>query len=94
MISNELIEYYERLVREPGHFGDENRHLQAYRSDLRDQWEKRAILRELRYRSGIPVCSGEVDCLEAPSSHCMHGNHPTCLEHTDSCFLCVPPAAK
>jgi len=23
-------------------------------------------------------------------THCMHGDHPTCANHTDDCFLCVP----
>jgi hypothetical protein len=58
MIPNPLIEYYESMVKEEGSSdGDENQHLRAYVVELKDLWEKRAILRELRYRNGIEVCS-------------------------------------
>jgi hypothetical protein len=91
MIPNELIEYYESMIKEQGSSdGDENQHLRAYVVELKDLWEKRAILRELRYRNGIEVCSGEVDCVETPTTVCMNGSHPTCAKHTDDCFLCVP----
>jgi hypothetical protein len=55
MIPNELIEYYESLVRsQDPSSAEENRHLRAYVTDLRDLWEQRVILRELRYRAGVP----------------------------------------
>jgi len=91
MISNELIEYYESLVKGQGPSPSEgNQHLRAYVVELQDLWEKRAILRELRYRAGMEVCSGVVDCVETPTTTCMNGSHPTCPKHTDDCFLCVP----
>ena len=91
MIPNDLIEYYESRVKEQSSFpSEENPHLRAYLCEIRDVWEKRAILRELRYRAGMAVCSGEIDCVETPTTHCMHGDHPTCANHTDDCFLCVP----
>jgi len=91
MIPNELLQYYESVVRDLDPIpNEENCHLHAYISEIRDLWEKRVILRELRLRTGLPVCSGEVDCLGQPTSHCMHADHPTCPDHTDSCFLCVP----
>lgn len=91
MVPNELIEYYESLVKEqvlPS--SEDNEHLRAYVVEIKDLWEKRAILRELRYRAGREVCSGEVDCVETPTTVCMNGSHPTCAKHTDDCFLCVP----
>jgi hypothetical protein len=94
MIPNELMEYYESLVKGQGPSpGEDNQHLRAYVVEIRDLWEKRVILRELRYRSGMKVCSGEVDCVETPTTVCMHGTHPTCPKHTDDCFLRVPIAS-
>jgi hypothetical protein len=91
MVSTELIKYYESLIDKQRPLPqEENQYLTAYLSEIRDLWEKRVILRELRYRSGMSVCSGEVDCLESPTSSCMRGEHPTCPGHTDSCFLCDP----
>ena len=93
MIQNELIAYYESLVKEQGSSSSEdepNEHLRAYVVELKDAWEKRAILRELRFRAGMAVCSGGVDCVETPTTVCMDGTHPTCPRHTDDCFLCVP----
>ncbi len=93
MVPNELIEYYESWVKEQGSSSSEdevNGHLRAYVVELKDVWEKRAILRELRFRAGGVVCSGTVDCVEKPTTVCMHGSHPTCAKHTDDCFLCVP----
>jgi hypothetical protein len=91
MIPNELIRYYESLVahqkRAPA---EENRHLREYLGEIRDAWEARVILRDLRNRAGIPTCSGAVDCLESPNCPCMRGAHPTCSSHTDSCYLCMP----
>ena len=91
MIPDELLEYYELLIsaQRPAPM-EENRHLRACAIELRDLWEQRVILRELRFRAGMPVCSGEVDCLENPTSRCMGGLHPTCRCHTDSCYLCIP----
>jgi hypothetical protein len=54
MIPNELIEYYESLVKGHGPSPcEDNQHLRAYVVELQDLWEKRAILRELRYRAGM-----------------------------------------
>jgi hypothetical protein len=91
MIPNELIEYYESLVHSQGPAPvEENPHLREYVTELRDAWEARVILRDLRNRAGIATCSGEVDCLENPTSLCMRGEHPTCANHADSCYLCIP----
>jgi len=93
VIPKELLDYYESLVRTQSNSPiEESGHLRTFVTELRDLWEQRVILRELRYRAGLPVCSGEVDCLEIPSSQCMNGEHETCSGHTDSCFLCVPRA--
>jgi hypothetical protein len=91
VISNELLEYYESLVRALGPAPvEENPHLREYVGEIRDFWEKQVILRELRLRTSMPVCSGEIDCLEDPTSFCMRSEHPTCPEHTDHCYLCIP----
>lgn len=93
MIPHELLEYYESLVTaQAGVSIEESEHLKAFITEIRDLSEKRVILRELRYRSGMPVCSGDVECLENPTARCMRGEHPTCSDHTDSCFLCIPKA--
>jgi hypothetical protein len=92
MVNPELLKYYELLVRDQGQIElQENSHTRAFVNELRDLWEKRVILRELRFRAGIPVCSGEIDCVDDPTSQCMHGLHPTCSNHTDCCFLCDLP---
>jgi hypothetical protein len=95
VISNELIRYYESLVarRKPA-VTEENPHLREYVAEIRDAWETRTILRDLRNRRGIATCSGEVACLEAPTSLCMRGEHPTCPAHTDSCYLRMPGGAE
>jgi hypothetical protein len=90
MIPNKLLEYYELLVRHARPPTIENLHLREYVAEIRDVWEQRVILRELRIRANIPVCSGEVNCLEVPTSRCMSGVHQTCPDHTGSCYLCVP----
>jgi hypothetical protein len=93
VIPNELLEYYESLTsnQDSAHL-EENAHLRAYVVEIRDLWEKRVVLRELRYRAGMPVCSGGVDCLDDPTSQCMSGEHRTCPTHTDDCYLCIPTA--
>ena len=93
VISNDLLEYYESLIHYQGQAPEENPHLREYVAELRGNWESRVILRELRNRAAIPTCSGEVDCLENPTSRCMRGEHPTCSHHTDSCYLCIPRAS-
>jgi hypothetical protein len=91
MISNELLEYYESLVSYHGPAPtSENPHLREYINEFREPWEARVILRDLRNRAGMTTCSGEVDCLDHPTSLCMRGDHPTCSAHTDSCYLCKP----
>jgi hypothetical protein len=94
MFANALLQYYESLVKAQttAPLPDE-RHLREYVCELRDQWEKRVIVRELRLRAGIPVCCGEVDCLENPSSLCMRGEHSTCATHADGCFMCYPASS-
>ena len=79
VISNELLEYYESLVSYQGPApAEENPHLREYVTECRAVWEARVILRDLRNRAGLATCSGEVDCLESPTSRCMRGEHPTC----------------
>jgi hypothetical protein len=91
VIPIELIQYHELLVgRQRQRPAEENPHLREYIAEIRDVWEARVILRDLRNRAGIATCSGEVDCLETPTSLCMRGEHPTCPAHTDSCYLCMP----
>jgi hypothetical protein len=91
VIPAELIQYYESLVdRQRPRPAEENRHLREYIAEIRDAWEARVILRDLRNRAGVATCSGEVDCLEKPKSRCMRREHPTCHAHTDSCYLCMP----
>lgn len=92
MISNELIQYYEALVASrPPVEVDPN--FKEYATEIRAAWEARAILRDLRNRAGIATCSGEVDCVEAPTHECTRGGHPTCLRHRDCCYLCPLKAA-
>jgi hypothetical protein len=88
--SHELIRYYESLVAKRNAPADANRHLREFVAEIRDAWEARVILRDLRNREGIATCSGAVDCLENSISRCMRGEHPTCPDHTDSCYLCLP----
>jgi hypothetical protein len=88
--SNELIRYYESLARQRPIQPEQNPHLREYVGEIRDAWEARVILRDLRNRAGITTCGGAVDCLENPTSLCMRGAHPTCSDHTDSCYLCLP----
>jgi hypothetical protein len=88
--SQELIRYYESLVAKRKTPADANRYLREYVAEILDAWEARVILRDLRSRAGIATCIGEVDCLEGPTSVCMRGEHPTCPDHTDSCYLCLP----
>ena len=91
MPTNALLEYYESLAKaETTAPLAVDRHLREYACELRDQWETRVIVRELRLRAGMTVCCGEVDCLEHPDLRCMKGEHPTCTAHTDCCFMCYP----
>jgi hypothetical protein len=95
VIPNELIQYYESLVgRQRRRPAESNPHLREYIAEIRDVWEQRVILRDLRNRAGIATCSGEVDCLGNPTSRCMGGKHPTCSSHTDSCYLCMSRSAQ
>jgi hypothetical protein len=74
-ISNELIRYYESLVsRRRASHSEENPHLSECIAEIREVWETRVILRDLRNRAGVATCSWEVDCLEAPISPCMRGD--------------------
>jgi hypothetical protein len=91
VITSELIQYYESPVdRQRRGPAEENSHLREYIAEIRDAWEARVILRDLRNRAGLATCSGEVDCLESPTSLCMRDEHPTCSAHTDNCDLCLP----
>jgi hypothetical protein len=89
VISNALIHFYESLVDRltPVQI-DPN--FEEYATKIRAVWEARAILRDLRSRAGIATCSGQVDCVEVPTHHCIRGEHPTCLQHADFCYLCLP----
>jgi hypothetical protein len=90
VIPNKLLEYYESLVSRFRAQTIDNPHLREYVAEIRDVWEQRVILRELRTRAGIPICRGEVVCLDVPTSKCMGGEHQTCSAHADSCYLCEP----
>jgi hypothetical protein len=90
VIPDKLIPYYESLVGRRRMPVDESPHIRNYVAEIRDAWEARVILRDLRNRAGIATCSGEVDCLEKPTSRCMRREHPTCSNHTDICYLCMP----
>lgn len=91
MSTNALLEYYESLAEgEKTAPLPEDRHVREFACELRDQWETRVIVRELRLRAGMTVCCGEVDCMENPDSLCMEGEHPTCAAHIDCCFMCLP----
>jgi hypothetical protein len=91
VIPDKLIQYYESLVgRQRPMSAEQNPHLREYIAEIRDAWEARVILRDLRSRSGLATCSGEVDCVKDPTSLCMRDQHPTCSSHTDSCYLCMP----
>jgi hypothetical protein len=94
MFTNALLQYYESLVKAQTTAPlPEDRHVREYVCELRDQWEKRVIVRELRLRAGMPVCCGEVDCLENPSSLCMRGEHPT-VPPTPMAASCAIPHAR
>jgi len=88
------MEYYEALVRA------DDEQLARTSPNLRDRvyrdqgmWEHRAILRQLREKAGISVCWGAVDCLREATSLCKAGQHETCQEHINCCYLCVTPTA-
>ena len=79
VISKKQIKYYESLVAREEEIPEEaiTPILRQYAANLRDAWEARVILRDLRNRAGIATCSGEVDCVETPTSLCMKGEHQT-----------------
>jgi hypothetical protein len=64
VIPNKLLEYYESLVNRFRAQTIDNPNLREYVAEIRDVWEQRVILRELRTRAGIPICRGEVVCLD------------------------------
>lgn len=89
MSANELLNCYESTVA----FGanileQDNPALREYVSELRGALEDRAILRILRLQAGIPICSGDGHCITLPRVRCMQGDHDTCPEHVESCYLC------
>jgi hypothetical protein len=54
MIPNELIQYDESLVgRQRPTPAEQNPHLREFIAEIRDAWESRVILRDLRNRAGI-----------------------------------------
>ena len=89
MSVNELLSYYESAAAFDAHILEQdNPALREYASELRGALEDRAILRILRLQTGIPICCGDGHCITAPSVRCMKGEHETCPEHVESCYLC------
>jgi len=90
MSTHEQLEYYESAVRSDNVLVGENPGPAEHVAELTGLWEHRAILRQLRLQEGIPICNGNGHCLERPTLLCLNGEHDTCPNHTDSCFLCPP----
>ena len=90
MSVNELLSYYESTVAFDAYILEQdNPALREYVSELRGAWEHRAILRVLRLQAGQPICCGDGHCITPPSVRCMNGEHDTCPEHADDCYLCL-----
>src|SRR5580704_9953201 len=88
MSVNELLSHYEKAAAFDAYILEQdNPALREYLSELRGAWEHRAILRILRVQAGIPVCCGDGHCITPPSVRCANGEHDTCPEHVDSCYL-------
>lgn len=90
MLLDELISYYEGLVRAA------DARLAELPESLRSRayydmgaFQYRGILRELRLKADIPICWGAADCVEYPKTRCQSLQHETCVKHAGSCFLCV-----
>ena len=89
MSSNELLNYYESVIPLDSQILElDNPVLREYVSELRGALEDRAILRLLRFQAGIPICYGDGHCITQPSVRCMKGEHQTCPEHVETCYLC------
>jgi hypothetical protein len=89
MSVDELLNRYEKSIAFDAYILEQdNPALREYVSELRGAWENRAILRILRVQAGIPVCCGDGHCITQPSVRCMNGQHETCPEHVESCYLC------
>jgi hypothetical protein len=89
MSSNELLNYYESVIPLDSQILKlDNPVLREYVSELRGALEDRAILRLLRFQAGIPICCGDGHCITQPSVRCMKGEHQTCPEHVETCYLC------
>ena len=87
---NELLKYNEDMVRwDSDHFIDENPALAEHDAELRGVLEHRSILRHVRLMAGLPICCGDGHCVTLPTTKCNAG-HQTCLEHVESCYLCLP----
>ena len=89
MAVNKLLSYYESTIAfDSKILEQQNPALREYVTELRGALENRAILRVLRVQAGIPICCGDGHCITAPSVRCMKGEHKTCPEHVESCYLC------
>jgi hypothetical protein len=73
VIPNKLLGYYESLVSRVRTQTIDNPHLREYVAEIRDVWEQRVILRELRTRAGIPICRGAKGFLLKPLFHSFRG---------------------
>jgi hypothetical protein len=89
MSTNELLNHYASVIPIDSQILElDNPVLREYVSELRATLENRAILRILRFEAGIPICCGDGHCVTQPSVRCMKGEHQTCQEHVESCYLC------
>lgn len=89
MSANELLKYYESVIPIDSQIlALDNPVLREYVSELRGALEDRAILRMLRFEAGIPICYGDGHCVTEPTVWCIRGEHQTCPEHIESCYLC------
>jgi hypothetical protein len=83
-----ILNYYEKIVARD----DKERETmhESIKSHIywRDHVPHRHILRMVRLRNDLPVCSGAVDCLETSLGKCSGGEHTTCHVHKASCYLC------
>jgi hypothetical protein len=90
MDNQQLINYYERRVQADR---EAMRNIPPSLREMVDydqgHYHHRVLLKLVRQRAGLEVCSGKVDCVEYPTSQCRSGEHSTCPDHRDTCYLCV-----
>ena len=89
MTKQEIIDYYERIVREDQEAAKRLPATIRERADYEQgHFHHRVSLNIVRQRAGIDVCYGKIDCVEYPSSQCSSGEHTTCPAHRETCYLC------